>query len=120
VPSFGPHSRIAADAGSIGRRNNYELYTSVDMVNNTSASKFKLTIEGHFNNKQYPEPQILTGKSGSAYTTLKPGLISRSATQAVYEVSVDKGQTFRYQLKLNSSNTGAGPVVSAVQMEEVR
>jgi hypothetical protein len=120
VPSFGPHSRIAADAGSPGRRNGYELYTSDYIVNSTNASKFKMTIEGHFNNKQYPEPQILAGKTGTTSIVVKPSLISQSATQAVYEVNVEKGQTFRYQLKLNSSNTGAGPVVSAVQMEEAR
>lgn len=119
VPSFGPHSRIAADAGSIARRNSYEVYTSDYMVNTTGEKKFILSVQGRFSNKQFVTPEILIGKSGSSMrtNTEKPQLISQSASEAVYDISIEKGQTFRYQLKLNSSNSGGGPVVSSVKME---
>jgi hypothetical protein len=120
VPSFGPHSRIAADAGSIGRRNSYETYTSGYITNTTPGSKLKLTVEVRNNSKQFVAPEILIGKEGTTSTVVKPVLISVSPTQMVYEVNIEKGQIFRYQLKLESSNTGAGPIVSAVQMEELK
>jgi hypothetical protein len=120
VPSFGPHSRIAADAGSLGRRNGYELYTSDNITNTTKSGKLKLTIDGAFNAKQFVVPQILTGNSGDKVMNVVPVLVSQNAGQVVYQVNIAKGQTFRYQLKLNSSNTGAGPVISSVQMEEMK
>jgi hypothetical protein len=120
VPSFGPHSRIAADAGSVGRRNSFETYTSDYLTNTTAGSKLKLTIEGRYNSKQMTIPEILVGKAGATGTVVQPVLISTSPTKVVYEVDINKGQTFRYRLKLESSNTGAGPIVSAVQMEEMR
>jgi hypothetical protein len=119
VPSFGPHSRIAADAGSIGRRSSYEVYTSDYLTNSTQSSKLRLIIEGVFNQKQFATAEILMGDAGKASTAVLPVLISKNATQEVYEVNIDKGKSFRYQLKLDGSNTGAGPVVLAVQMEGI-
>jgi hypothetical protein len=118
VQSFGPHSRIAADAGSISRRNSYEVYTSHYINNTLEGKKLRLVINGRFNNKQNVKPELLIGKTELTYSTIKPLLISQSASQIVYEVDLEKGSVFRYRLQLNSSNSGAGPVVSSVQMEE--
>ena len=112
VPSFGPHSRITADAGSIARRNPYELYTSASLVNTTGKAALRLIIEGRFNDKQYVIPSLITdGKETGA------SLVERSATRAVYTVSIAAGKQFRYQIRLNGSCSGAGPVVSSVRME---
>lgn len=120
VQSFGPHSRIAADAGSIGRRNSYEVYTSDYLTNATANTKLTLTVEGRFNSKQFVTPHILTGKKSGGDTTIQPKLLSQSHAQAVYEVNLPKGQSFRYQLTLQGSNSGGGPMVTAVHMEAAK
>jgi hypothetical protein len=118
VQSFGPHSRIAADPGSIARRNSYEIYTS-DFINTTSTGKYKLIINGRFNDKQNVTPEILPGKNGPVDNSkvIKPLLLTQSASEEVYELNFEKGTTFRYRLRLNSANSGSGPVVSGVKME---
>lgn len=116
IPSYGPHSRIMADPGSLSRRDPYETYTSDKITNTSDDDQFTLTITGRFNQKQYVTPEILEGKSETPAQT--PVLVSQSSDKAVYNVVIPKGTTFRYRLKMNSSNSGAGPVVSSVTMEE--
>ena len=114
VPSFGPHERITTDPGSISRRNAYESYTSPGLANNTSKTRFRLIIEGRFNSRQYAVPAIIAGGKES-----EAAMIERSATRAIYEVQIDAGKHFQYRLRLNGSNSGAGPVVASVRMEVV-
>jgi hypothetical protein len=117
MPSFGPHSRISADPGSISRRNAYETYTSDKIVNHTGTENFKLSITGRFNEKQYVSPEIvLIDQSGKTKTiVLKP--VSGTADRMSFIVSIPREQAFRYKLNMNSSNTGNGPVISGVKME---
>jgi hypothetical protein len=117
LPSFGPHSRITIDPGSIARRDPFETYTSDNIVNNLGTEQFTLTINGRFNDKQYVEPVIIVGAAGAG-ETIVPQLISTSASTTSYSVRVPKGKTFRYRLKLHSSNTGSGPLVTSVDMKE--
>lgn len=116
VPSFGPHLRIAADAGSLARRNSYEMYTSPEIVNNTSSDNFKLIITGRFNAKQFVSPQLISNQKNATQHLTAPVLISQTATSATYQVKVPHGTNFHYELKLNGSNTGAGPIISGVEM----
>ena len=118
VPSFGPHSRIASDAGSIARRNSYETYTSGNLVNTLPQAALRITIEGRFNGRQFVIPSIVeSGSDDRQIAGSQPVLVTRSATKAIYQVKIESGKSFRYQLKMNSSNSGGGPVVSSVRME---
>jgi hypothetical protein len=116
MPSFGPHSRISADPGSWARRNSYEVYTSQEITNNSSYTNFRFIVEGRFNQKQFVVPSILLHESKTDAIGLK--LIAQSLTKLEYEVKIPRGKKFSYQLKLNSSNSGGGPVVSSVRMEK--
>lgn len=113
VPSFGPHSRIIADPGSISRRNSYELYTSEKLTNTQGGGTFQLIIRGNFSNRRSVLPEILFDNGG--LKSLQS--VSATATELIYSVTLDKGVSFRYQLKLDGSNSGAGPIVSAVIMQ---
>lgn len=115
MSSFGPHSRISADPGSWSRRYPYEVYTSEE-ISNTSNTAFRFIIEGRFNAKQFVEPTIVLSEKKSGTVLLK--LISQSSTKLEYDVKIPKGTTFSYQLKMNSSNSGAGPVVSSVKVKK--
>lgn len=116
IPTYGPHSRIMADPGSLSRRNSYETYTSDKIINTTDSEQLTLTISGRFNQKQYVTPEILDEKNKTP--AKMPQLVSQSSEKVIYDVVIPKGTSFRYRLKLNSSNTGAGPVVSSVTMQE--
>jgi hypothetical protein len=110
IPSYGPHSRIMADPGSLGRRNPFEIYTS-DIIKNTAATEnFTLTISGRFNEKQFVEAAII----GNGVTASQ--LVSKSPAEISYRVTIPKGQSFKYRLQLNSSHSGSGPVVESVKM----
>lgn len=119
VQSFGPHDRIAADAGSLGRRNGYEVYTSPVLVNTTSAENLKLTITGRFNARQFVSAQIILEDKVTNHQQgiVAAALQSQTETTAIFNIKILRNQNFRYELKLNGSNTGAGPVVSGVKME---
>lgn len=112
VPSFGPHSRIATDPGSMARRNSYEVYTSEIITNNTNNGNFILTISGRFNIKQFVEAELLVDDK-----IITPQLIDNNSQTVNYRVQLPKGKSFRYRLKLHSSNTGSGPVVENVMMK---
>jgi hypothetical protein len=117
IPSFGPHFRTAAEPGSISRRDSFEVYTSKALVNSTAGDEFILTIGGRFNRRQFVDPKILVDTpQGGGATTRAPVLVSRSDTSAVFRVSIPTGATFRYQLKLDGSFSGGGPVVSSVRV----
>lgn len=117
MPSFGPHSRISADPGSISRRDPYETYTSANLTNHSGAENFKLSISGRFNEKQYVRPEIvLTGQSGKTETiVLKP--VSGTSDTMNFMVKIPREQVFKYKLHMQSSNTGNGPLISGVKME---
>lgn len=117
MSSFGPHSRISADPGSWSRRNSYEVYVSDEISNTTNNTSFRFIVDGKFNAKQFVEATIISSEKKSGTIPLK--LISQSSTKLEYEVRIAKGTKFRYELKMNSSNSGAGPVVSSVKMERV-
>jgi len=119
IPSFGPHSRIIADPGSVARRNPYEIYTSDYILNNFGKNKFNLSVNGRFNKKQFSTLEIIIGDQNSKSETSRivPKLVSQSDSSESYTVSIPKGKTFRYRLTLNSSHSGSGPVVSSVRME---
>lgn len=119
MASFGPHSRIMADPGSIGRRNPFETYTSDFITNTTGTAEFKLTITGRFNDKQFIEPEIIIGEKNKPgeVSTIVTQLVSKSSTMLIYQVSIPRGSSFQYRIKLNSSNSGSGPVVSSVLMQ---
>lgn len=110
--SYGPHGRISADPGSLARRNSYEVYTSGTITNNSKNESWVLTIRGRFNDKQFVEPAVLA--DGGAIAT-EP--IKKSSEEISYKVAIPKGTSFRYQLKLNSSHSGSGPVVESVSMQ---
>jgi hypothetical protein len=114
IPSFGPHSRIMADPGSVARRNPYEIYNSPTVTNNTKYEDFSLTVTGRFNAKQFVTPEIqLESESGK----IIPELLSTEDSKVIYTLRITKGKKFKYQLKLNGSNSGNGPIVSSVKME---
>ena len=115
IPSFGPHSRIMADPGSVGRRNAYEIYTSGEIVNNLKLNNFILEIKGRFNTKQYVEPGIVLSSSAEKGLII-PKLIHRSDSTTLYELEIPTGARFKYQLKMNSSNSGNGPLISSVAL----
>lgn len=117
MPSFGPHSRISTDPGSISRRNPYETYTSTLLTNHSGNESFKLILTGRFNKKQYVNPEIiLIDKAGkTASVMLKPD--ATGPDRMSFSLNIPAGQTFRYKLNMNSSNSGNGPVVSGVRME---
>ena len=119
IASFGPHSRIINDPGSLSRRDPFEVYTSDYLSNRSPQETFTLTIEGRFNRKQYVTPEILLGDKNSRgdSPTLVPTLLTQSPIAVSYRVVIPKGESFRYRLKLNSSHSGGGPIVSSVQME---
>jgi hypothetical protein len=117
MPSFGPHSRISADPGSISRRNPYETYTSDQLVNNSGGENFQFILTGRFNEKQYVDPEILLISSSGKEVPATLKSISGGPGTMKYLVSIPKGQVFRYKLKMNSSNSGNGPVISQVKME---
>jgi len=120
IPSFGPHLRIAVDAGNIGQREPFEVYTSDYISNSAKSETCKLTISGRFNQKQNVTPEILVGEKDSKADAVivLPVVLVQSPTSVSYRVAIPPGKTFRYRLKLNSSNTGAGPIVSSVMLEE--
>jgi hypothetical protein len=119
MPSFGPHSRISADPGSASRRNPYETYTSEKITNTTGSENFNLTITGRFNAKQYVSPKIILISNSGKSEIVTPKPILNTADKASYLIKIPKGQTFKYELNLNSSNSGNGPLVSGVKMEAV-
>lgn len=120
IPSFGPHSRIMADPGSIGRRNPFEVYTSAPIRNTSKNDHFKLTIAGRFNKKQFVTPEIIIEEEnqGGMSSNVIPLFITDAPGSVSYQVTIPKGKTFRYRLKFNSSNSGSGPIVSSVVMEK--
>jgi hypothetical protein len=119
MPSFGPHSRISADPGSVSRRNPYETYTSEKITNTSGSENFNLTITGRFNAKQYVSPKIILISNSGKSEIITPKPILNTSDKASYLIKIPKGQTFKYELNLNSSNSGNGPVVSGVKMEAV-
>ncbi len=121
IPSFGPHARIMADPGSISRRHPFEVYTSTLLTNNTKSETFKLTITGQFNRKQYCSAEIIMWDRNSTDEISKASLnqILQSETEITYMVTIPKGREFQYRLMLNSSFSGAGPIVSSVKMDEM-
>jgi len=102
---------------SAPRRDPFEVYTSPSIVNTTAGDKFILTVAGRFNRRQYVEPAILLEGAGLAGSGAPPVPLAQSASRVSYRVSIPAGATFRYQLKLNSSHSGGGPIVSAVRLE---
>lgn len=113
VPSFGPHSRIIADPGSIARRNSYEVYTSGKITSNFATGKYLLIIQGNFSSKRSVTPELIMDKGGKASLQL----VSASDNQLIYTTQLEKSAAFRYQLKLEGSNSGAGPIVNEVIMK---
>lgn len=87
-------------------------------INIQESKKVRLIIDGRFKKMQNITPEILVGKPGAMSSTIKPLLITRSPTQAVYQADIERGIKFRHRLQLNSSNSGGGPIVSSVRMEE--
>lgn len=115
VSSFGPHSRIAADPGSLSRRNAYEVYTSELVSNSTGEETFLMKIEGRFNKKQFVDAELFADDNG--HQKFNPEFIERSDSSVSYKVKIPKGTKFRYRLRMNSSNTGSGPLISRVMMK---
>ncbi len=114
IPSFGPHNRSNGDPGSLARRNPYEAYTSPRLANTTAESDFVLTVAGRFNERQFVEVSLLKNGEQTA-EPLRP--VATSPDSISFHVTVPPGTPFRYSLKLCSSNSGNGPVVSSVRME---
>ncbi|MCW3119170.1 MAG: putative aggregation factor core protein MAFp3, isoform, partial [Chitinophagaceae bacterium] len=117
MPSFGPHSRISADPGSMAERNSYETYTSQKISNTSDSENFDLTITGRFNEKQFVSTQIMIMNDAGKTETIIPKLVSKTSNAVIYQVKILRKQTFQYKLNLNSANSGNGPVISDVKME---
>ncbi|MDB6167587.1 MAG: hypothetical protein JWM88_451, partial [Verrucomicrobia bacterium] len=120
ISSFGPHFRTTAEPGSISRRDPFETYTSSMISNPAGAGHFVLTVSGRFNQRQSVEPEILVENAEGKRTvaTLHPE--GQSASEIRFGVDIPAGAKFLYRLKLKSSNSGGGPVVSGVRLETSR
>lgn len=118
IPSFGPHFRNAAEPDSLSRRDPFEVYTSPVLNNPTAQGKSLLTIDGRFNQRQRVQPEILLqGKGSGSESQVTLVAVAQSSSQVSYQVEIPPGAQFRYRLKLISSHSGGGPVVSAVRLE---
>ncbi len=118
IPSFGPHGRIVAEAGSIGRREPFEMYTSDIQQNTTRDSSFILNITGRFNAKQYCIPEIVMepgdGMSNDAH--LHPVGSVDGIPASSWKVTIPPGMKFRYRLKLWGGYNGGGTKVSSIKL----
>lgn len=120
IPSFGPHFRISADPGSVARRHEFEDFTSPLVVNRMPGGRFRLTVTGRFNKRQYSDAALLFDDPGGGRRLVAPVAPPVQAPGSMaYDFDIPEGTRFRYRLRLHSSNSGAGPTVSDVRMAPV-
>jgi len=115
-PSFGPHSRINADPGSITSRSSTETYLSPVRGMDGYSGTAELVIKGdavapqrvtcaiRFDDGKWNEVELTPGHDG-AWTG---------------KVAVPSDGRFQYRLTLDSGNFGVGPIIRSVTLSPIK
>ncbi|MEI7420886.1 MAG: VCBS repeat-containing protein [Prolixibacteraceae bacterium] len=119
-PTVGPHSRLNAEPGDIMQRQPYEEYISAPIKIKAEKGKYNLKVENFHNFRQ----------SITVYVKESPNLddlykmswqeitISEQAKEYfMYDLKTNGGELyFQYKLRLNTGDTGNGPIVKSVEL----